>query len=136
MSAQPSEIEGSIDTLKQILVNLIKNAVEAVPKGGHIEIINNGRVQRDGREYLVLCVKDNGPGLPAEVLANLFSPVKSAKAGENHGLGLSIVNLLVKKLNGVISCSSTKAGASFEIHLPARTAAVQRAMLARITDLV
>lgn len=134
MSAQPSEIEGSIHTLKQILVNLIKNAVEAVPKGGSIEIIHNGRVQRDGREYLVLCVKDNGPGLPAEVLDNLFSPVESTKEGENHGIGLSIVHLLVKKLNGEIRCSSSQAGAVFEIYLPARTVTGHHTMSVQSTD--
>lgn len=128
LPAQASEIEGSIDTLKQILVNLIKNAVEAVPKGGRIDIIHNGRVLRDGREYFVLCVKDNGPGLPAEVLANLFLPVKSAKTGENHGIGLSIVHLLIKKLNGEISCSSSHAGAVFELYLPARIVALSHAM--------
>lgn len=134
MSAQPSEMDGPADTLKQILVNLIKNAVEALTEGGRIDIIHNGRIQRDGREFLVLSVQDNGPGMPADVLENLFSPVKSAKAGDNHGIGLSIVQMLVKKLNGLINCSSTSAGTSFEIFLPARDAAVHRAAPVQMTD--
>jgi signal transduction histidine kinase len=122
MSDQSSEIHGSADILKQILVNLIKNAVEALPNGGHIEINNNGRIHRDGQTFFELCIKDTGPGIPVEVLANLFSPVRSSKAGENRGIGLSIVHSLVKRLGGLISCRSTKSGTVFEILLPARAA--------------
>jgi len=56
--------------------------------------------------------------LPPEVMAKLFSPVRSTKPGENRGLGLSIVQGLVKKLNGRIECRSSRMGASFEILLP------------------
>lgn len=125
MPEQPSEIDGSADVVKQILVNLIKNAVEALSKGGQIEISNNGRVHRDGRVFFELCIKDDGPGIPPEVLANLFSPVRSSKAGSNRGIGLSIVHGLVKRLNGLISCRSSKAGTAFEILLPVRNTAAQ-----------
>jgi signal transduction histidine kinase len=117
-----------VDALKQILVNLIKNAVEALPKGGSIAIINAGRVQREGRQFIALSVQDNGPGVPPEVLAKLFTPVKSSKPGENRGIGLSIVQGLVQKLKGQIGCTSTDRGTVFEILLPARMAALQRAV--------
>lgn len=120
ISEQSCEISGNVDTLKQILVNLIKNAVEALPKGGRIEVVNLGSKFRDNQEYFELHIKDNGPGLPDEVLAKLFSPVRSSKAGENRGLGLSIVHGLVKKLGGQISCNSSPLGTSFEIQLPGR----------------
>ncbi len=116
---KPTEMDGSADVLKQILVNLIKNAIEALPKGGQIEIINNGHSERQGRLFHELLVKDTGGGLPAEVLANLFSPVRSTKAGENRGIGLSIVHGLVKKLNGLISCQSSATGTVFQLLLPA-----------------
>jgi len=134
MPEQPAEIHGSADLLRQILMNLLKNAVEALPKGGHIEINNNGLVHREGRVYFELCIKDNGPGIPAEVLANLFSPVRSSKVGANRGIGLSIVHSLVKKLNGLISCRSTKAGTAFDILLPARNAVAQRLAPVLIQD--
>lgn len=127
MPEQIAEINGSADILKQILVNLLKNAVEALPRGGHIEIDNKGQVQRDGRVFFELCIKDDGPGIPAEVLAKLFSPVRSSKVGQNRGIGLSIVHNLVKKLDGLISCQSTGTGTAFEILLPARNAATQGA---------
>lgn len=117
---RPCEVGGAPETLKQILVNLIKNAVEALPQGGHIEIINIGQTRVDGQDYFGLTVRDSGPGLPPEVMANLFSPVRSSKPGENRGLGLSIVQGLVKKLNGRIECRSSRMGASFEILLPLR----------------
>jgi signal transduction histidine kinase len=121
---EPCEITGTADTLKQIFVNLIKNAVEALPQGGHIEIINLGQVRYDGADYFEISVRDTGPGLPQEVLSKLFSPVRSTKAGENRGLGLSIVHGLVKKLNGQIECRSSRMGTSFELRLPLRQARV------------
>ena len=118
MQDVPCEVEADADMLKQILLNLLKNAVEALPDGGRIEVANRGHVNRDRRLYLELCVSDNGAGLAPEVLANLFSPVRSSKEGAHHGLGLSIVHDLVTRLHGVIGCRSSKSGTSFEILLP------------------
>lgn len=70
-------------------------------------------------------ISDTGPGLSAEVLANLFSAVRSTKEGAHHGLGLSIVHSLVKKMQGLITCRSGKTGTTFEILLPARGSASQ-----------
>jgi HD-like signal output (HDOD) protein/signal transduction histidine kinase len=133
---KPTEMDGSADLLKQILVNLIKNAIEALPKGGQIEIVNAGPTTRQGRVFHELLVKDTGGGLPAEVLANLFSPVRSTKTGENRGIGLSIVHGLVKKLNGLISCQSSATGTIFQLLLPAGKAAAlnQSQGQARVRD--
>lgn len=119
LPAQDCEVLGSADTLKQILLNLVKNAVEVLPRGGRIEIANNGQVQRNGRLFYALSVSDNGPGIPAEHRSQLFSPVQSSKPGTNRGIGLSIVHGLVKKLGGSIACASTSPkGTVFEICLP------------------
>jgi HD-like signal output (HDOD) protein/signal transduction histidine kinase len=116
-------VEADPDVLKQILVNLVKNAVEALPDGGKIEIACRGHVNRDQRMYVELVVSDTGPGLAPDVMANLFSKVRSTKDGQHHGLGLSIVHGLVKKMDGLISCRSSRSGTSFEILLPARAGA-------------
>ncbi|MEW6764099.1 MAG: HDOD domain-containing protein [Pseudomonadota bacterium] len=122
MHEEATRIEGDADVLKQILVNLVKNAIEALGNtGGRIEIINRGHVNRERQLYLELVVSDNGPGLSRDVLAHLFSPVKSTKDGAHHGLGLSIVHSLVKKLGGHIACRSGRSGTAFEILLPAWT---------------
>jgi putative nucleotidyltransferase with HDIG domain len=113
------KIDSDADTLKQILVNLIKNAVEAMLGGGTIEIGNNGFVNRDGLLYVELWIRDTGPGIAADVMANLFSPVRSTKGEGHRGLGLSIVHSLVKKIQGLIICRSDKRGTTFEILLPA-----------------
>ena len=120
MQEEPAEIDGDADMLKQVLVNLIKNAIEALADGGKIEISNRGHVNRERKLYLELVVSDTGPGLSADVLANLFSPVQSSKEGAHHGLGLSIVHSLVKKMQGLITCRSGKTGTTFEILLPAK----------------
>jgi len=122
MHEEATRIEGDADVLKQILVNLVKNAIEALgTTGGRIEIVNRGHVNRERQLYLELVVGDNGPGLSRDVLAHLFSPVKSTKDGAHHGLGLSIVHSLVKKLGGHIACRSGRSGTAFEILLPAWT---------------
>jgi len=135
MQEEPAEIDGDADLLKQILVNLIKNAVEALGDGGQIEISNRGHVNRERKLYLELVVSDTGPGLSADVLANLFSPVRSSKEGANHGLGLSIVHSLVKKMQGLITCRSGKTGTTFEILLPAKGSTSQVASVnTRVMD--
>ncbi len=132
MHEDASRIEGDADVLKQILVNLVKNAIEALgTTGGRIEIVNRGHVNRERQLYLELVVSDNGPGLSPDVLAHLFSPVKSTKDGAHHGLGLSIVHSLVKKLGGHIACRSGRTGTAFEILLPAWTGAGAVALPAR-----
>ena len=115
---QDSKATASADSLKQVLVNLIKNAVEALPLGGTIEVCNKGPKTRDGRAYFELYIRDSGSGMPSEVLTHLFSPGYSSKKGGNHGLGLNIVQGLIKKMNGLISCRSGQWGTSFEIFLP------------------
>lgn len=134
---QSCQIDGSADTLKQILVNLVKNAVEVLAKGGRIDIVNNGQVQRNGRFYYALCVSDNGPGIPSEHRSKLFSPVQSAKPGANRGIGLSIVHGLVKQLGGTIACvSTTTKGTMFEICLPLAAAHAQAAVAPSVQDFV
>jgi signal transduction histidine kinase len=71
-----------------------------------------------------LVMQRQRPGMSAEVLANLFSAVRSTKEGAHHGLGLSIVHSLVKQNGGLITCRSG-AGTTFEILLPARGGASQ-----------
>lgn len=117
---QAAEVDGSADAIKQILINLIKNSVEALPLGGQIVVQVNGVVVREGRSFRELCVIDTGPGMPAEVMAHVFSPVQSSKPGKNRGVGLSIVHGLVKKLDGWISCRSSKEGTVFEMLIPAK----------------
>jgi signal transduction histidine kinase/HD-like signal output (HDOD) protein len=123
LDASMPAILSNRNSLKQILTNLIKNAVEAMPQGGVISIGTRDQVNLDGRQYVELRVSDDGPGLSSEVLANVFSPVKSSKGKGHAGLGLTIVRNLVSDLGGSISCRNRKrGGVEFLILLPRKTA--------------
>lgn len=113
-------IPGDKDKLKQILINLIKNAAEAMPDGGDITISTRASANHAGAECVEIEVADTGPGLPPEVMARLFEPVPTNKGNEHFGLGLSIVHNLVSELGGSIRCTSDdKQGTRFLILLPA-----------------
>lgn len=110
------------NSLKQVLTNLIRNAVEAMPKGGVIAIDTRDQVNLDGRQYVELRIADDGPGLPQEVMANVFNPVHSSKGKGHAGLGLTIVRNLVSELGGSIGCRNRKrGGVEFVILLPRKT---------------
>lgn len=109
------------DKLKQILINIIKNAIEAADNDGKLEITTRDNFYQNGQQYIEIAIKDNGPGIPQEILENLFQPVSSTKEGHS-GLGLSIVNTLVSELSGLISCYSRKSeGTEFKILIPRTT---------------
>lgn len=115
---QPGETTAATDPLRQILMNLLKNAVEAMPRGGEIEVVNHGYINRDGRLYVELSIRDSGPGIPADILATLFTPGHTTKAGANRGQGLAIVQALVRQVDGMVMCRSSRSGTTFEILLP------------------
>ncbi len=94
------------NSLKQILTNLFKNAVEAMPDGGEINISTRDQVNFNGEQFIEIRVSDTGPGMPKDVLNHLFSPVKSSKSSEHSGLGLSIIKNLVNDLGGTIGGSN------------------------------
>jgi putative nucleotidyltransferase with HDIG domain len=109
------------DSVKQILTNLLFNAAEALHGKGRISIASALWVAGRDRRYIELSVADNGPGLPPDVLASLYQPVRTGKGGEHAGLGLSIVAGLVEELGGMLQCNSSAAGAQFKILLPLDT---------------
>ncbi|MCP5158830.1 MAG: HDOD domain-containing protein [Gammaproteobacteria bacterium] len=90
------------DAVQQILLNLVRNAAEALGEGGHITVTTQDGVNLHGRRYVEIAIADDGPGLPEALRAALFQPVVSTK-GEGHaGLGLSIVKNLVEELGGQV----------------------------------
>jgi nitrogen-specific signal transduction histidine kinase len=114
------------DKLKQILLNLWKNAAEALPPGSRLITETADNLYREGRSYTQLSVTDNGPGLPADVMGTLFQPLGLHRRPGRSGLGLSIVHQLVSGLGGQISCQTAAGrGTNFVVLLPqAESAAV------------
>lgn len=114
-------IQTSRAALKQVITNLVKNAVEAMQPGGELWLRTRDHINIGGREYVELSVADSGPGIPAEIMAKLFTPVESTKGSNHSGLGLTIVNNLINELKGSISCRGRSGGGTeFLIHLPRR----------------
>ena len=111
--------------LKQALLNLIKNAVEAMPDGGMVFIATrllsdipqkDGAVHVDGLIRISVC--DDGPGIDRQVREDLFRPFVSTKR-DHDGLGLSIVKEAVMQLNGSLRCEAAIGrGTCFIIELP------------------
>ena len=105
--------------LQQVFLNLLNNAVDAVGKGGKIEI----RTSVDGEGRLVLEFADNGPGIKPENLKQIFDPFFTTKEpGKGTGLGLYITYDIVQKLGGTVKVENRKGGgAVFTIVLPVIT---------------
>ena len=106
------------DHLRQILINLLKNAAEAQENGGEINVATRGPTSGNGGCRIVLSVEDKGPGLPPGVQAAAFAPVTSTKGPDHSGLGLSIVKRLTEEIGAGLSFNTGSAGTRFEIRLP------------------
>lgn len=105
--------------VRQILVNLIKNAAEALENGGRIALATREGFCSERGRYVEICIADNGPGISVAVRERLFRPVVSTKGAGHSGSGLSIVKGMVEDLGGRISChSSPETGTSFYVQLP------------------
>ncbi|MFP4531388.1 MAG: response regulator [Desulfobacterales bacterium] len=111
-------IYGDFNQLQQCIINLIFNAVDAMPDGGKLEISAEAGQAGD---RLVIRVRDSGPGIPESDLPRIFEPFFSTKdAGYGVGLGLSTVYGIVKHHEGSITAANEAAGgACFTLELPA-----------------
>ena len=129
--AVPVRLSG--EDLTRILVNLVKNAGEAMSAVGRIHIsLWESRREQSNSPWLTLNVEDNGPGLSNKVLASIFEP-RQAKAqpqeaaiewpNSHRGLGLSITRCVVEAAGGLIHAANRDpAGACFQIELPVQGA--------------
>lgn len=100
--------------LNQVWTNLIDNAVSAMKAGGELRI----RTGRE-REWAVVEIADNGPGIPREVQHRIFEPFFTTKdVGEGTGLGLETVARIVKQHHGEVRFDSTPGRTSFQVRLP------------------
>jgi len=105
--------------INQILVNLLRNAAEALEHNGRISLTTRRYSTSNGRHYVDIRVQDDGPGIEQAIMARLFSPVSSTK-GEGHaGLGLNIVKGMVDDIGAEINCHSSAAfGTCFSLVIP------------------
>ena len=101
--------------LRQVLLNLVTNAVQAIGKDGRVEIVVGGDA-----ESAHIAVIDDGPGIPEENIERIFEPFFTTKAeGHGTGLGLAVSRGIVEKLNGQIEVDSRPgSGCTFRVVLP------------------
>jgi CheY-like chemotaxis protein len=123
----------SATDLHQVLINLFTNASDAMPEGGRIRVSTEATSfdetaaaasgVRPGR-YVWLVVSDSGHGLSPDVRERIFEPRFSTKpAARNSGMGLAVVQGIVRRYGGIIECASEPGrGATFRVLLPAAEA--------------
>ena len=106
--------------IRQILINLIRNAAESLPNtGGTVTIKTLAPVWQGDRNWVEMEVTDTGTGVPDTVREALFTPGKTTKGEGHSGLGLSIVKQLVDDMDGIVACHTGQEGTTFRILLPA-----------------
>jgi two-component system OmpR family sensor kinase len=120
LDAGPAAVTGDADQLRQVLANLLRNALVHTPAGTPIEVSvrrENGAVR--------LAVRDHGPGLPTDDPDALFERFWRAEGGRERGkdgagLGLAIVAGIVDAHDGTVSAANAPGGgAAFQVRLPA-----------------
>ena len=107
------------DQMKQVILNLLHNALHALPEGGELSLRTEVR-QKDGETWLTMAVRDNGKGISAKDLARIFEPFFTTKANEGGtGLGLAVSYGIVTDHGGFIDVESApNEGACFTVWLP------------------
>lgn len=108
-------ILGDKELLKQVFLNLGKNAIEAM-NGGGVLIIRE-RSQPDEVGKIAVEIRDTGTGIPPSELAKVFDPFFTTKP-QGTGLGLSVCHRIVHDLGGSIEVASDKSGTQFTVRLP------------------
>lgn len=115
---QPAIVKGDATRLQQVVANLLDNASKYTPAGGTAWLM--GAVE-DGEA--VLCVRDTGPGIPADRLHSIFDPFTQinptlARTSGGLGIGLSLVKRIVDLHGGAVEAHSDDEGATFTVRLP------------------
>jgi len=116
--------------LKQVLINLLKNAIEAMKQGGNVFVKTKHLVSKDltdlagkqrgkAEQHIEISLRDDGPGISETVRQSLFEPYVTTKGEGHSGLGLSVVYSIVKDLGGTIQCESEEGkGTTFILRFP------------------
>jgi len=105
--------------IKQVILNLVHNALQSMPLGGELSIKTCSR-QRDGKRWLNILIRDTGEGIPDENLDRIFEPFFTTREpGTGTGLGLSVSYGIVTDHGGYIEVASqSDLGSSFTVWLP------------------
>jgi len=116
--AQDHVVTGNSDRLIQVFVNLIRNALYAIPVSGAITV-NSRRLHRNQQSWISVTVEDNGPGIPSDVLPEIFEAFVSSRLdAKGTGLGLTVAEGIINQHGGTIAASNrAEGGACLEVTL-------------------
>ncbi len=109
-------IEGNASQLREVFVNLINNAIDAMPKGGSLQL----KTSAFNGKSIMIEVKDSGTGMPEEMIEKIFDPFFTTKGVKATGLGMSVSFGIIDAHDGLIKCknNSNGIGTTFTITLP------------------
>jgi signal transduction histidine kinase len=111
------KVMASGSELNQVWTNLIDNAADAMRDSGKLTI----RTVREN-DFVLVEIADNGAGIPPEALSRIFDPFFTTKGvGEGTGLGLDVVNRIIKNIGGQISVTSIPGDTRFQVRIPIQT---------------
>jgi signal transduction histidine kinase len=114
---EEGHFRGDCQQLKQVLINLLLNAVEAMKRGGELSVSTKGLIHQ-GKQAVSVVIGDTGGGIPLEALSNIFNPFFTTKE-EGTGLGLPIAHRIVTNHGGKIEVNNrVGVGAEFTVVLP------------------
>jgi CheY-like chemotaxis protein len=135
---KPPVVKASPRHLRKVVASLLVNSVEALSRregGGRIDVrferikltSNPGSFQRFAPgDYVRFSVTDDGPGVPPEEKSRIFEPFYTRKSGAGRGLGLALVELVVREHGGAVEVDSSSEGSTFAVYLPAAAEAARR----------
>jgi signal transduction histidine kinase len=113
-------IHGNSGQIRQVFLNIILNAIQAMPDGGELDI-STGRWRSEAAEGVEIAIRDTGTGIPKDDIRDIFQPFFTTKE-EGTGLGLAISYGIVKEHDGIIEVESEVGqGTTFRIFLPEGT---------------
>ena len=116
-----AHVKGDPVELREVLVNMIYNAVDAMPSGGEVRVST-----QETRERVVLCITDTGTGMTSEVKQRLFDPFFTTKGKAGTGMGLAVSFGIIRRHEGSIEVDSEPGrGTTFKISLPKVTQATE-----------
>jgi len=119
LATRDLRVEGDAEQLRQVLWNLVRNAVQATPRGGTVTLDLFSQT-RHRQRYVVITVSDTGKGMEPGIIGKIFNPFFTSKA-EGTGLGLAISQRIVHYHRGFIEVrSAPETGSVFSVFLPER----------------
>jgi signal transduction histidine kinase len=108
--------------LEQALLEIVSNALDAMPQGGHLRIAGSAKELQAEGAMVTLEIADTGSGIPAQVLPSIYQPFFTTRQ-EGTGLGLAIAKRYVEQNGGSLEISSHPGGTTVRVELPVATRA-------------